>query len=570
MAIVTPGDSNLGRNSGTNLSGNSIPPRGQGDIYLDKGIENDLAACYKNLVNYGILLPSYGLQWRDEVLNLLSSSNTNKIAEFDELSMNVIMDVRNSELASSGQKYKLNCSGYLFKDYCNNITSINYSGVSTFNISLAKFTFGGLPGEWYVRNGQLCKLDIVSSFDGRSPDLGDNPNPPPVQNPPPAPAPLLGSGQCYVPLYSDDVLENEEIITQGMWFTGSVFITDGTHQTAALMKNHRYNLIGDIQTIATASNYILDVYNFNLDDDPLNTCSHKIQYKIIYADYEGKGDIDLGGKDSETMTKAMYTQYANILLPKGQNKFIIDGTEQDYVYIIDVERERYNTEMDPGNWEISFVEMDYYFDTGNTGSSNFTQILSADYNDPYAYNYIDNSVGHDVILTNKSYDIAPGNLETGLQYEMGLNNIGLFYPNHGMLVLSGTKLDDLLGFRTNRNIQVNGFNTARLMRCLEKVDTADASGDYYGFKARSVIKKYNKMYFIRVKNQQLNYSNNPSYQISGSNGTIISDFRGIEKAYFTTIGLYNSNKELLAVGKLSKALMSSSDEESLLTVKISI
>lgn len=566
MAIVTPGDSNLGRNSGTNLSGNSIPPRGQGDVYLDKGIENELAACYKNLVNYGILLPAYGLQWRDEVLNLLSSSNTNKIAEFDELSMNVIMDVRNTELASSGQKYKLNCSGYLFKDYCNNITSINYSGVSSFNISLAKFSFGGLPGEWYVRNGQLCKLEIVSTFDGRSPDLGDNSNPPPVKNPPPAPAPLLGSGQCYVPLYSDDVLETEEIITQGMWFTGSEFIDN--HQTSALMRAHRYNYLADFNTLATASNYMVDVYNFNLDDDPLNVCSHQVQYKIIYADYEGKGDIDLGGKDSETMTKAMYTQYANILLPKGQNKFIIDGVEQDYVYIIDVERERYNTEMDPGNWEISFVEMDYSFEFGNTGSSNFVQLVSANEYDPFAITYVDSSLGDDVILTNKSYDVVLGTLETGVN--VGNSPIGIFYPNHGMIVLSGNHLDGVAGFMTNRNVQVNGFNTVRLLRCLDRVTTTDASGDYYGFKARSVIKKYNKMYFIRVKNQQLNYSNNPTYQISGSNGTIISDFKGIEKSYFTTVGLYNSNKELLAVGKLSKALMSSSDEESLLTVKISI
>lgn len=587
MAIVTPGDSNLGRNSGTNLSGNSIPPRGQGDVYLDKGIENELAACYKNLVNYGILLPAYGLQWRDEVLNLLSSSNTNKIAEFDELSMNVIMDVRNTELASSGQKYKLNCSGYLFKDYCNNITSINYSGVSSFNISLAKFSFGGLPGEWYVRNGQLCKLEIVSTFDGRSPDLGDNSNPPPVKNPPPAPAPLLGSGQCYIPLYSDDVIETEEIITQGMWFTNGANEYGEYGNKYSGSYNMRFHKESQLLNFNDTANYIIDVYNVHDDEFPEICRSNYLQYKVIYADYDGRGDIDLGGLDSETMTKAMYSQYSNILLPKNQNKFIINGLEQDYVYIIDIERSRYENSIDPGNWQFTLCQMDFYQNHPTTGSNSVYDLKAGGIYDTVPYSFIDDSYGQEVHFTNRVYNIVPGRLEGGpdsqipagiltSSYWPGIDSIGLFYPNHGIYVLSGNLLDTYMGFRTNRNIQKNGLNPYRLIKCLhlssEQADAEgfDSSGDGYGFLSRSIVKKYNKIYFIRVKNQQLNYSNNPTYQISGSTGTIIDGFMGTEKAYFTTVGLYNQNKELLAVGKVSKATLSSATEETLFTVKVSL
>ncbi len=577
MAVGTPGNGlgsrdPIDRNSGNNSIGGGIPARGQGDVYLDQGIENELAACYKNLVNYGLILPAYGLQWRDEVLNFLSSPNTTKIAEFDELSLNVIMDARNSEVASSGQKYKLNCSSYLFKDYCNNITAINYSGVSAYDVSLAKFSFGGLPGEWYVRNGQLCKLEIVSSFDGRSPDLGDNPYPyqPPT---PPKPAPLLGAGQCYVPLYSDDVLDMEELITAGMWYSSSATATASLGNTSETMHYHTYET-DDYDRMDSACDYILDVYNSNPSTD---SCA-KIQYKIIYADYAGYGTTDLGGLDSETLTKAMYSQYANILLPKGQEKFIISGSEQDYVYIIDVERSRYNMSMDPGNWELTLTQLNIP-NAFSPGSSSFDDIM----NNSTMYtssietgSFIDSSWGTDVHLTNQSYDVVTGTLElgqvaTGPYLPIG-TIIGSFYPNHGIIVLAGSKMQSNF-FHTNRT-QNRGRNTLRLLRSMNLSATAnpmiDASGDYKGFKARSIDKKYNKLYFIRVKNQQLNYSNNPSYQVSGSNGTIIDDFQSIEKVYFTTVGLYNQNKELLAVGKVSQATLSAATEETLFTVKVSL
>ncbi len=576
MAVGIPGsifnsDNSNNRNSSNNSMGGGVPTRGQGDVYLDNGIENDLGACYKNLVNYGLLLPSYGLQWRDEVLNFLSSPNTTKIAEFDELSLNVIMDVRNTEVASTGQRYKLNCSSYLFKDYCNNITAINYSGVSSFDISLAKFSFGGLPGEWYVRNGQLCKLELVSTFDGRSPNLGDNPYPnqPPT---PPKPAPLLGAGQCYVPMYTDDVLDMEELITAGMWYSSSATATASLGNTSETMHYHTYET-DDYDRMDSACDYILDVYNSNPSTD---SCA-KIQYKIIYADYDGYGTTDLGGLDSETLTKAMYSQYANILLPKGQEKFIISGSEEDYVYIIDVERSRYNMSMDPGNWELTLCGLNIPNSYANVTSS-FADIMTNSTMSTSSVDtgsVIDSSWGTDVHFTNQSYDVVAGTLELG-QVASGVLTegkiIGAFYPNHGIIVLAGSKMQSNF-FPTNRN-QKRGRNTLRLLRSMNLSAAAnpmtDASGDYKGFKARSIDKKYNKLYFIRVKNQQLNYSNNPSYQVSGSNGTIIDDFQGIEKAYFTTVGLYNQNKELLAVGKVSQATLSAATEETLFTVKVSL
>ena len=74
--------------------------------------------------------------------------------------------------------------------------------------------------------------------------------------------------------------------------------------------------------------------------------------------------------------------------------------------------------------------------------------------------------------------------------------------------------------------------------------------------------------FIRARNSEFNYSENPSY-ISGSTGEVIYDyFINNPQTYITTIGMYNDSNELLAVAKLSKPLNKDFTKEALVRVKL--
>ena len=80
-------------------------------------------------------------------------------------------------------------------------------------------------------------------------------------------------------------------------------------------------------------------------------------------------------------------------------------------------------------------------------------------------------------------------------------------------------------------------------------------------------------YFVRVKNKEFNYSNNPTFVSDGTDGktkgTIIyQDLINNPKTYITSVGLYNDNNELLAIGKLSKPTQKSFDNELLIKVRI--
>jgi len=75
------------------------------------------------------------------------------------------------------------------------------------------------------------------------------------------------------------------------------------------------------------------------------------------------------------------------------------------------------------------------------------------------------------------------------------------------------------------------------------------------------------VYFCRASSTKFNYSANPTYT-SGSKLRVKSVASDTPVAYITTVGLYNSNNELLAVAKLSEPLKKDPSNEITLRVRL--
>ena len=74
--------------------------------------------------------------------------------------------------------------------------------------------------------------------------------------------------------------------------------------------------------------------------------------------------------------------------------------------------------------------------------------------------------------------------------------------------------------------------------------------------------------FVRARNSEFNYSENPSF-ISGSTGEVIYDnFINSPQVYLTTVGMYNDSNDLLAVAKMSRPLLKDFTKEALVRVKL--
>jgi hypothetical protein len=75
------------------------------------------------------------------------------------------------------------------------------------------------------------------------------------------------------------------------------------------------------------------------------------------------------------------------------------------------------------------------------------------------------------------------------------------------------------------------------------------------------------IHFCRVQSSDFNYSSNPTY-ITGSKIRVKNTQTDSPVSYFTTVGLYSADNELLAVAKLSEPLKKTPSNEMVLRVRL--
>ena len=74
--------------------------------------------------------------------------------------------------------------------------------------------------------------------------------------------------------------------------------------------------------------------------------------------------------------------------------------------------------------------------------------------------------------------------------------------------------------------------------------------------------------FVRARNAEFNYSQNPTFINKTTGGVRYTDFITAPQTFITTVGLYNDNGDLLAVAKLSKPLKKDFTKEALIRIKL--
>ena len=141
---------------------------------------------------------------------------------------------------------------------------------------------------------------------------------------------------------------------------------------------------------------------------------------------------------------------------------------------------------------------------------------------------------------------------------------GLFLPDVGTILLNASALnlesnDGGVGLQTLYTSNTAVDNNTVLY-------SAMSSSSHFTLNSQENITS--DYVFIRARNSEYNYSENPSF-ISGSTGTVLySSFINSPQSFITTVGLYNDSNELLAVAKLSKPLKKDFTKEALIRVKL--
>ena len=83
----------------------------------------------------------------------------------------------------------------------------------------------------------------------------------------------------------------------------------------------------------------------------------------------------------------------------------------------------------------------------------------------------------------------------------------------------------------------------------------------------NTIELNSAIYFCRINHNEYNYSSNPTY-VSGSKLVVKNNVNDLPISYITTVGLYSSDNELLAVAKLSEPIRKDPNTELTLRVRL--
>jgi len=288
------------------------------------------------------------------------------------------------------------------------------------------------------------------------------------------------------------------------------------------------------------------------------------QFAIAYGNFNGSGSKDLTGNlNNDTPSRAIYKQYAQILLAPNDLKFTINGVNTNSIYVLNFNRARFKEKIDPGNIEINLARMNRSNTAPVAGLANTTDIREI----------IDDSSTQagTVGESGKVYNLVSGSIDSGTNIFNASAPVyyGLLFPENGIAILNADTLNSQVNFGTNNSSSIDGKNLERMFKSISGSGAMSAvAGRTYGLQARSSEQVKSSFYFVRVKNAEYNYSNNPSF-VTGSLGELkYTTFVNDPQTFITTIGLYNNNRELLAVAKLSQPLLKNKTKETLIKVKL--
>ena len=312
--------------------------------------------------------------------------------------------------------------------------------------------------------------------------------------------------------------------------------------TAPCWSNNVVNLqvfeLNSTQTAATSGKYYYNIYNTGSE-----VANSAIQFSVAHGNKLGLGaplyDASVTGK---SYSSTVYGQFRTLIFGDEETNFTFTSESvvrtPENVLFLSVERARYKEKIFPSSLYLKV--------TGSSGK---------------IIHLVDNSLTSSTdtfVDSGRVYSIYSGSgpgvvTDSAIEY-------GKLFPDVGVIALDG----DLLS-QSNRvpfNGTASNWSTTSANNQFFK---AIASGS--SFKLRSEETVSSNYVFIRARNSEFNYSNNPS-NITGSGELRHNVMIDNPQSYITAVGLYNDNNDLLAVAKLSTPLIKDFTKEALLRVKL--
>ena len=326
---------------------------------------------------------------------------------------------------------------------------------------------------------------------------------------------------------AEDFVVSSDSITSTLWSTDAPTLTNF--------------FTSSIQEAGSSGTYYLSVFQTGSNDEDA-----AVQFDIVYCDSVGSGSTWFNSiVPGNSPTKTMFGQYRSLILEDENANFIFGSGNNtligDHFWVISVDRARYKESLFPGSLNLTL--------SGSGGEINLT----------------DNSNDSTINIfqgTSRVFQLVSGSNGSSISgggFVANSGSYGLVFPDLGTIILNPSAISQSINVSALRSSNTNDFNNRRLYNAIN-------GGASFTINSQETITS--DFIFVRSRNSEFNYSENPSF-ISGTTGTVIySSFINNPQTYVTTVGLYNDNNELVAVAKLSRPLIKDFTKESLIRVKL--
>lgn len=277
------------------------------------------------------------------------------------------------------------------------------------------------------------------------------------------------------------------------------------------------------------------------------------EFTVTYGHVNGKGSA------GNLPTKAIYGQYVNSLLPEQRPSF---GFERNHFYAINLYRRVMRRRIVPGDWELrlkfeesepGFLIRDRSENDPQLSSKHEISVYNVNENEDCGYLY----PGKGIII------LDPDKLASFT--ETAKENILPETRNPDEIIQNGDyRIEDSVwkgGFDTIEQAKENEYPDFPYFRNHKKIYKAIKKGSRFVVNAKKTTIK--STYTVEAENDEFNHSLNPSY--SDGAGNPIYPSIG---SYFTGIGLYNDEYQLLAVAKLEEPMRKTDSDSISIDVEI--
>ena len=328
-------------------------------------------------------------------------------------------------------------------------------------------------------------------------------------------------------LAPEDFVVSSDSITATLWSAGAVSLTNFYTSST--------------QEAGSSGNFYLNIYQTASND-----ASAEVQFAVAYGNQYGSGSSFYNNAvPGISPTLTTYGQYQVLVLGDENANFVFGGVTSSDFWVLSIDRTCYKESLFPGSLALTL-----------SGSSGVVTITD---NSQVAPSIVFNEAGRVYQLVSGSQGTV--NTSTDPNGYSVSGSYGWLLPDIGTIILNPTALSASIGLASNPTYNSDGLNNRIMFNAIN----GTTAKSFFLNSQETISSDY---IFVRARNAEFNYSENPSF-ISGSTGEVVwNSFINNPQTYPTTIGLYNDTNELLAVAKLSRPLLKDFTKEALVRVKL--